>query len=63
MDPKVKFRCPGKTNEAGKHVPCGYILNDLIEKIPEDGEDHLVPCPACGRRARIMRTPAEVAKP
>ena len=50
----------------GKHddqivdrMACGFNLNEIINGIPEDGEDYTITCPACGCESRIMRTPPE----
>jgi len=45
----------GKTRRTG----CGYVLNNLIDELPEDGKQHEIECPKCGNVSEVTKTKPE----
>lgn len=61
----IRYKCEGRpVYVEGEYVGregCGRDVTAEILAVPEDGQEHQVPCP-CGKLTiRVQRTPAEGA--
>lgn len=53
----IRYKCRGPrvSKDSVEREGCGAVLDELIDKVASDGEDHLIECPSCGNESSVRR--------
>ena len=55
--PKYRCRGPRVKEDSIERRGCGATLDELIDKVKADGENHAIECPKCGNLSSVRKIP------